>query len=89
MSQNKLDFYRLFKQNFCAENYVKLNFKKQIRSVITQLRADCLSIEIELGRYQNIPRHQRFASNVHKIILKTNFILYFIVQILIKLDMTC
>ena len=61
MSQNKLDVYRLVKQNFCAENYVKLNFKKQIRSVITQLRAGCLPIEIELGRYQNIPRDQRLC----------------------------
>ena len=61
MSQNKLDVYRLVKQNFCAENYVKLNFKKQIHSVITQLRAGCLPIEIELGRYQNIPRDQRLC----------------------------
>ena len=28
MSQNKLDVYRLVKQNFCAENYIKLNVKK-------------------------------------------------------------
>ena len=61
MSQNKLDVYRLVKQNFCAENYVKLNFKKQIRSVITQLRAGCLPIKIELGRYQNIHRDQRLC----------------------------
>ena len=61
MSQNKLDVYSVVKQNFCAENYVKLNFKKPIRSVITQLRAGCLPIEIELGRYQNIPRDQRLC----------------------------
>ena len=56
LSQNKLDIHRLEKQNFCAENYVKLNFKKQIPFVITQLRAGCLPIEIQLGQYQNIPR---------------------------------
>ena len=49
MSQNKLDFYRLVKQNCCAENYVKLNFEKHIRSVIMQLRAGCQPVEIELG----------------------------------------
>ena len=54
-------FIRLVKQNFCAENYVELNLKKQIRSVITQLRAGCLPIEIELGRYQTIPRDQRLC----------------------------
>ena len=63
ISLNKLNVYRLVKQNFCAENYITLNLKKttkkQIRSVITQLRAGCLPIEIELGRYQNIPRDQR------------------------------
>ena len=31
MSQNKLDVYRLVKQNFCAENYIKSNLKKQIQ----------------------------------------------------------
>ena len=89
MSQNKLDVYRLVKQNFCAENVVKLNSKKQIRSVITQLRAGCLPIEIELGRTKIFQEINAYASNAHKIILKTNFILLFIVQNLIKLDMTC
>ena len=32
-----------------------------LRSIITQLRAGCLPIEIELGRYQIIPRDQRLC----------------------------
>ena len=79
MSQNKFDVYRIVKQNFCVENYVKLNFKKQIRSVITQLRAGFLPIEIECGRYQNIPRDQRLCKQCtpNHIENELHFIFYF------------
>ena len=34
MSHNKLNVYILVKQNFCAENYVKLNIKKHIYALL-------------------------------------------------------
>ena len=87
--KNKLDVYRIVKQNFCADNYVKLSFKKQIRSVITQLRAGCHPLKLNWDDTKIFPEITAYASNAHKIILKMNFILYFIVQNLIKLGMTC
>ena len=60
-SQSKLDIYRIVKYQFGVEDYVKMNMNKKLRSVLVQLRAGCLPIEIELGRYQNIPRQERIC----------------------------
>ena len=60
-SQSKLSNYKLLKENFECENYVKMNLNKHVRSVIAQFRAGSLPIEIELGRYQRIPRENRIC----------------------------
>ena len=60
-SQSKLDIYRIVKHQFGVEDYVKMNMNKKLRSVLVQLRAGCLPIEIELGRYQNNPRQERIC----------------------------
>ena len=49
------------KENFECENYVNMNLNKYVRSVIAQFRAGSLPIEIELGRYQRIPRENRIC----------------------------
>ena len=38
-SQSKLVNYKLLKENFECENYVKMNLNKYIRSAIAQFRA--------------------------------------------------
>ena len=58
---SKLSNYKLLKENFECENYVKMNLNKYVRSVIAQFRAGSLPIEIELGRYQRIPRENRIC----------------------------
>lgn len=61
LSQSKLDIYKILKHQFGVEDYIKMNMNKKLRSVLVQLRAGCLPIEIELGRYQQIPRHRRLC----------------------------
>ena len=60
-SQTKLDNYKIMKQEFGAEEYVKFVMSKKLRSTLVQLRAGCLPIEIELGRYLQIPRNERLC----------------------------
>ena len=60
-SQTKLDNYKIMKHEFGAEEYVKFVMSKKLRSTLVQLRAGCLPIEIELGRYLQIPRNERLC----------------------------
>ena len=55
-SQNKLAIYRQVKSQSGPKEYIKSSINKSVRSTTVQLRAGCLSIDIELGRYQRIPR---------------------------------
>ena len=49
-SQTKLNNYKIMKHEFGVEEYVKFVMSKQLRSTLVQLRAECLPIEIELGK---------------------------------------
>ena len=60
-SQNKLENYKIIKHDYGAEEYVTLMMGKKLRSALVQLRAGCLPIEIELGRYLHIPRNERLC----------------------------
>ena len=62
-SQTKLDNYKIMKHRnkFGTEEYVKFVMGKKLRSTLVQLRAGCLPIEIDLGRYLQIPRNERLS----------------------------
>ena len=60
-SQIKLDNYTLVKRQFGAEEYVNFVMSKKLRSFLVQLRAGCLPIEIELGRYLQLPRNEQLC----------------------------
>ena len=60
-SQTKLDNYKIMKHELGAEEYVKFVLSKKLRSTLVQLRVGCLPIEIELGRYLQIPRNERLC----------------------------
>ena len=51
---------------------------KTRRSVLVQLKGGCLPIEIELGRYQLVPRHARLYKQSPSEIVEKKFILCFI-----------
>ena len=62
-SQSKLRYYKTFKQEFLAEDYVKLCTSKSSRSFIAQIRSGVLPLKIEIGRFSNIPANQRTCDN--------------------------
>ena len=54
-SKPKLRLFRSYKTTFDAENYVCKHFSKRKRSLFAQLRVGILPLEVETGRYRNIP----------------------------------
>ena len=57
---NKLRSYRLFKYNFNYEDYLNWGTYDQ-RRMISKFRISCHKLEIERGRYLNIPPKNRFC----------------------------
>lgn len=58
---SKLRTYRLFKNNFEQESYLKLNLKRNERSLLAQLRCSILPIRVETGRYVGELPEQRLC----------------------------
>ncbi len=57
----KLRTYKLIKQKFGTEEYVRFNMCRTNRSVIARLRNGTYPLNIELGRYRNIPLESRIC----------------------------
>ncbi len=49
----KLRSYILFKDEFCTEDYVKMDLTRRERSLLCQTRLGILPLRIETGRYVN------------------------------------
>ena len=61
----KLKVYREIKCEYnTAEPFVHQVNNRKSRSLITLLRARCLPIEVEVGRWQNVPRENRICKNM-------------------------
>ena len=60
---NKLRTYRKFKHSFGAESYLELNIPYYKRKYFSILRAGCLPLGIETGRFAKpvIPLNQDYA----------------------------
>ena len=61
LSKLKLRLFKLYKTTFDAENYVCKHFSKRKRSLFAQLRVGILPLEVETGRYRNIPPENRLC----------------------------
>jgi len=57
---NKLRTYRLFKQNIRLESYLMLE-NCNSKNKLTKFRISVHDLEIEKGRYKNIPADKRFC----------------------------
>ena len=62
LSDGKLKFYNICKTNLCCERYLVLIKKFELRRSFTRLRTSSHRLNIELGRYQGIPRHDRLCN---------------------------
>ena len=57
----KLRTYKLLKTEFCTEPYVKKFLSRKQRSSIARIRCGTLPLEVERGRYRNIPADRRIC----------------------------
>ena len=62
-NKDKLRTYNIFKWNFGCEDYITQNLDKRIRSLVAQFRFGILPLQIEIGRYRNIPVENRTCSS--------------------------
>jgi len=60
-TMDKLRYYNLFKADYSPEPYLLSNISKRQRSLLAQFRAGILPLEIETGRFKNIPLNQRIC----------------------------
>ena len=58
---SKLEYYRRFKKNFEYEKYLDVIKNGAIRRNLTCFRLSAHSLEIEVGRYSNVPRENRLC----------------------------
>jgi len=62
---DKLRYYNLYKYDKSPEIYTKLNISKYHRSLFAQFRCGILPLEIEVGRYRDIPLELRICQLCH------------------------
>ena len=60
-SKPKLRLYNMFKANFEQEEYITYNIPKYKRSLFAQFRAGILPLEVEVGRYRDVPLLNRLC----------------------------
>ena len=57
----KLRYYNLYKVDNSRAEYVSMNISKYQRSLYAQFRLGILPLEIEVGRFRNIPLSSRIC----------------------------
>ena len=55
----KLEYYSMFKTTFCFEKYLDCITNDNFRKSLTSFRVSAHNLEIERGKYYNIPRNMR------------------------------
>ena len=60
-SEGKLRTYVTFKKNFGSENYLSIISNFEHRRSLSKFRISAHRLNIEAGRYQGIPSHQRLC----------------------------
>lgn len=61
-SDSKLKIYNICKNNFGLEKYLTIVNNFELRRSFTKLRTSSHRLQIELGRYQGVPRHNRICT---------------------------
>ena len=67
-NSNRLQSYRRYKDSIKFENYLDSILKDKFRIALTRFRLSSHHFAIETGRFQNIPRDERFCTNCKTII---------------------
>ena len=74
---SKLEYYSKFKSEFKFEKYLQVVENDKLRKTLTSFRISAHNLEIEHGRYQNIPREQTLCKlcNLKQVELEYHFLL--------------
>ena len=58
----KLRYYNMYKLTLCPECYAKCQMSRKNRSLLTQYRAGILPLNVDLGRFRNVPLRERYCN---------------------------
>jgi hypothetical protein len=72
-NSNRLSSYCLYKNNFEYENYLDQIKDNKIRITLTRFKLSSHSLEIETGRYDNIPREERICKHCNMNTVETEY----------------
>ena len=61
IKSEKLRYYNLYKYDKTTEDYLLLDLTRHQKSIFAQFRCGILPLEIEVGRYRNVPLAQRIC----------------------------
>ena len=61
INSSKLSFFRNFKNEYKTEEYLSLIQNPTVRRTFSQYRISNHKLQIERGRYENIPREERIC----------------------------
>ena len=77
-NMSKLRTFKLVKSAFQTEPYIKMCLSRKQRSVIARMRCGTFPLEVEKGRYRNVPANQRICKmcNSNAIEDETHFLLF-------------
>ena len=88
-SDSKLKIYNICKNKFGLEKYLIIVNNFELRRSFTKLRTSSHRLQIELGRYQRVPRHNRVCTKCSSKLLKMNYIFYLNAQNTMKTENQC
>ena len=61
--RNKLRLYKLYKEEYKEESYLRIPISRGHRSAFAKLRCGVAPLRVETGRYENIPFKDRLCFN--------------------------
>lgn len=76
-NSNRLQTYCIFKHSFELENYLDIIRENKYRVTLSRFRTSSHNLNIETGRYENLPREQRICKscNMKKVETEYHFLL--------------
>ena len=73
---SKLFLYSKLKKEIGLEEYLKIEQNFKYRQLLTKFRLSDHTLEVELGRYKNIPRNQRLCKTCKVLEDEVHFFLF-------------
>ena len=76
-NSSRLESYCIFKHDFELEKYLTINIEQKYKLALTRFRVSSHNLQIETGRYEDLPRQQRLCQlcNMRKIENEFHFLL--------------